>query len=79
LQEVAFDDPPTKHRRRRNRVSKDIRAKLNALDLERQPPKSKSKGIKKCTKEEPIEHTLPGDGVGGKAGKSFFVVQVGEV
>jgi hypothetical protein len=58
---------------------KDIRTKLNALDLERQPPKSKSKGIKKCTTEEPIDHTLPGDGVGGKAGKSFFVIQVGEV
>ncbi|KAL3808164.1 hypothetical protein ACHAXA_010650 [Cyclostephanos tholiformis] len=58
---------------------KDIRTKLNALDLERQPPKSKSKGNKKCTREEPQDHPLPGDGVSGKAGKSFFVVQVGEV
>jgi DNA-nicking Smr family endonuclease len=58
---------------------KDIRTRLNALDLERQPPKLKSKGNKKSTREEPIDHALPGEGVGGKAGKSFFVVQVGEV
>jgi hypothetical protein len=30
----------------------DIRTKLNALDRERQPPKSKSKCNKKCTREE---------------------------
>jgi hypothetical protein len=60
---------------------KDIRTKLNALDLERQPPKSKSKGGRKCTaKEEPIDHdALPESGVGGKAGRHHFVVQVGEV
>ena len=59
----------------------DIRKKLNALDLERQPPKDKSKCNKKCNtrKDEPKDQTLPGDGVGGKAGKSYFVVQVGEV
>ncbi|KAL3789137.1 hypothetical protein ACHAW5_007073 [Stephanodiscus triporus] len=59
---------------------KDIRMKLNALDLERQPPKSKNQGHKKGTKEEPDDQMLlPDSGVGGKAGKAYFVVQVGEV
>jgi hypothetical protein len=56
-----------------------IRMKLNALELDRQPPKLKSKYNTKGTRKEPNDQTLPGDGVGGKAGKSFFVVQVGEV
>jgi hypothetical protein len=59
---------------------KDIRTKLNALDLERQPPKSKNQGHKKSTKEESDDQMLlPNSGVGGKAGKAYFVVQVGEV
>jgi hypothetical protein len=57
----------------------DIRTKLNALDLQRQPPKSRSICSEKCMKEVPNDQTLPGDGIGGKAGKSYFVVQVGEV
>ncbi|KAL3769625.1 hypothetical protein ACHAW5_008506 [Stephanodiscus triporus] len=61
---------------------KDIRMRLNALDLERQPPKSKNKGIKKSAhaKEGPDDQMLlPESSLGGKAGKAYFVVQVGEV
>jgi hypothetical protein len=59
---------------------RDIRMKLNTLDIERQPPKSKNKGGRKCTKEEPIDlDALPRSGVGGRAGRHHFVVQVGEV
>jgi hypothetical protein len=46
----------------------DIRTKLNALDLQRQPPKSRSICSKKCMKEVPNDQTLPGDGISGKAG-----------
>jgi hypothetical protein len=58
----------------------EIRMKLNTLDIERQPPKSKNKGGRKCTKEEPIDlDAFPISGVGGKAGRHHFIVQVGEV
>jgi hypothetical protein len=54
--------------------------KLNTLNVERQPPKSMSKGGRKCAKEEPIDlDALPRSGVDGKAGRSNFIVQVGEV
>ncbi len=54
--------------------------KLNNLDIERPPPKSNNKGCRKCAKEEPIElDALPRSSVGGRAGRSHFVVQVGEV
>ena len=62
---------------------KDIRMRLNALDLERQPPKQKKKKKNKnksklfgCV-ELQVLPTNPG--VGGKAGKPYFPVQVGEV
>ncbi|KAL3768182.1 hypothetical protein ACHAW5_007916 [Stephanodiscus triporus] len=61
---------------------KDIRTRLNALDLDHQQPKSKNTGIKKSTptKEGPDDQMLLREsGVGGKAGKAYFVVQVGEV
>ena len=59
---------------------REIRLKLNILNIERQPPKSKSKVGRKCAKEDPIDHdALPRSGVGCKAGRSNFVVQVGEV
>ena len=59
---------------------REIRMKLNILNIERQPPKSKSKVGRKCAKEDPIDHdALPRSGVGCKAGRSNFVVQVGEV
>ena len=61
---------------------KEIRVRLNALDLERQPPKQKKKNKRKdkskvgCVDFQVLP-TKPG--VGGKAGKPFFPVQVGEV
>ena len=61
---------------------KEIRTRLNALDLERQPPKQKKKKNKKkknFNKEVIDFQMLPTSGVGGKAGKPRFEVQVGEV
>lgn len=60
---------------------KEIRIRLNALDLERQPPKQKrkSKREKKVKADEECQISLPKCGVGGKAGKPYFIVQVGEV
>lgn len=60
---------------------KEIRTRLNALDLERQPPKEKQKNKKKQKGAKTIERqmNLPHPGVGGKAGKPHFAVHVGEV
>ena len=54
--------------------------RLNTLDLERQQPKQKgkSKWKKKATVNADFQF-LPNSGVGGKAGKPNFIVQVGEV
>jgi len=57
---------------------KEIRRRLNALDLERQPPKQKKKNTKKAKAKVDLQ-ILPNFGVGGKAGKPYFIVQVGEV
>jgi len=59
---------------------KEIRTRLNALELERQPRKQKRKKkgktkIKHCVDNQ----ALPNSGIGGKAGKPYFIVQVGEV
>jgi hypothetical protein len=56
---------------------KEIRTELNALDLQCQPKKMKN-SIKKSS-DVAVGHTLPGPEIGGKAGKSHFVIQVGEV
>ena len=69
------------HEEVRSRL-KEIRTRLNALDLERQQPKKKRiKKRKKKTNQNVIEHQtmLANSGVGGKAGKPYFIVQVGEV
>lgn len=61
---------------------KDIRMRLNALDLERQPPKQKQKKKRKNKSEVGCIdfQVLPTNpGLGGKAGKPYFPVQVGEV
>jgi hypothetical protein len=58
---------------------KEIRMGLNALDLQCQPKKMKNIAGKKNTIQEAVNHSLPGPEIGGKAGKSHFVVQVGEV
>jgi uncharacterized membrane protein YheB (UPF0754 family) len=57
---------------------KEIRMKLNTLSLERQSPKSRKKKSKKSMKEEANHQIVADTGVGGKAGKPYFVVQVGE-
>jgi hypothetical protein len=59
---------------------KEIQTKLNALDLDCQLPKPKNRGSNaKCAKEEPNDQSLPEYGIGGKVGKPYFAVQVGEV
>jgi len=60
---------------------KEIRTRLNGLDLERQPPKQKRKSKRKKKNQENVDPQimLPNSGVGGKAGKPYFIVQVGEV
>ena len=59
---------------------KEIRNLLNALDLERQQPKQKEKHArKKTTKENIIDHAMPNSGSGGKAGKPYIIVQVGDI
>ena len=57
---------------------KEIRMGLNALDLQCQPKKMKNIAGKKNTIQEAVNHSLPGPEIGGKAGKSHFVIQVGE-
>jgi hypothetical protein len=57
---------------------KEIRTELNALDLQCQPKKMKNIAGKKNTIQEAVNHSLPGPEIGGKAGKSHFVIQVGE-
>eukprot|EP00584_Thalassiosira_punctigera_P003793 CAMPEP_0172538824 /NCGR_PEP_ID=MMETSP1067-20121228/10140_1 /TAXON_ID=265564 ORGANISM="Thalassiosira punctigera, Strain Tpunct2005C2" /NCGR_SAMPLE_ID=MMETSP1067 /ASSEMBLY_ACC=CAM_ASM_000444 /LENGTH=480 /DNA_ID=CAMNT_0013324399 /DNA_START=123 /DNA_END=1564 /DNA_ORIENTATION=+ len=57
---------------------KRIRTRLNALDLQRQPSKQKRHLKKKDTKQDVEWRTrLPCPGVGGKAGRPRFDVQVG--
>lgn len=61
---------------------KDIRMRLNALDLERQPPKQKKRNKRKNKSKVgfvDFQVLTTNPGVGGKAGKPFFPVQVGEV
>ena len=61
---------------------KDIRTRLAALTVERQPPKQKSKGRRKKKARDRADDGVPSlpcsDG-GPKAGKPFFRVHVGEV
>jgi len=59
---------------------KKIRMRLNYLDLERQPPKKKRKNKRKKSKGN-VERQIivSNSGVGGKAGQSCFMVQVGEI
>mmetsp|Transcript_24702 Transcript_24702/g.53529 ORF Transcript_24702/g.53529 Transcript_24702/m.53529 type:complete len:475 (+) Transcript_24702:212-1636(+) len=60
---------------------KEIRTRLNALELERQPPKQRRNDgkEKKAKRNAEYEINLPNSGVGGKVGKPYFMVQVGEV
>lgn len=59
---------------------KAIRNRLNALGLERQPPKQKKNNKRKGkTKEIADSRILFNPGTVGKAGKSRFIIHVGEV
>ena len=57
---------------------KEIRQRLNALSLERTKPKQK-KIQSKVAKLEVVDNPLVDDQLGGKAGKTQFIIQVGEV
>ena len=58
---------------------KEIRQRLNAMNLERTKPKPKKKSKVEQTAVEVVDNPL-GDGqLGGKAGKTQFIIQVGEV
>jgi len=58
---------------------KEIRQRLNALNLERTKPKQRT-SPSKATKPVEVVDNLIGDGqLGGKAGKTQFIIQVGEV
>ena len=59
---------------------KEIRTRLNSLDIERQLPKRKRKGKRRGKVKHNVHdlQMLPHPGIGGKAGKSSFHVQVGE-
>lgn len=55
-----------------------IRQRLNLLDLECSHPKTKARPQERPVAVNPVDN--PGtDGFGGKAGKVFFAVQIGEV
>ena len=60
---------------------KQIRNYLNLFDLERKPPKLKVKSTRKNKKSKAVvvNDILPNLGIGGKAGKPYFMVQVGDV
>lgn len=61
---------------------KGIRMRLNTLDLKQQTPKQKRKNkTKKKTQKNVVDHQMMfrNYGIGGKAGKPYFAVHVGEV
>jgi len=58
---------------------KSIRQRLNSLAIDRTLPKRKCPSGKRHTMvPESVGPILPTDGIGGKAGKTQFLVQVGE-
>ncbi len=61
-------------------IFKEIRQKLDALNLERTKPKSKRNNIKNnvTTATTPIDNPS-NEGLGGKAGKTHYAIHVGEV
>jgi len=59
---------------------KEIRQRLNALNLERTKPKQKRIQTKTTKSVEVVDNPLDDDQLlGGKAGKTQFIIQVGEV
>ena len=59
---------------------REIRQRLAAMNLERTLPKErkKKKQPKPAVPVDPVRNP-PEDGIGGKAGKTFFIIQVGEI
>jgi len=59
---------------------KEIRQRLNAMNLERTKPKKRTSPSKSQSAVEVVDNPLADDDqVGGKAGKTQFIIQVGEV
>jgi len=59
---------------------KEIRQRLNAMNLERTKPKQKKSTQTKTTEPvEVVDNPLSDGQLGGKAGKTQFIIQVGEV
>ena len=59
---------------------KEIRQRLNAMNLERTKPKQKRIQSKTTDAVEVVDNPLGDDGqLGGKAGRAQFIIQVGEV
>jgi len=58
---------------------KEIRQRLNAMNLERTKPKQRTSPSKKIESIEVVDNPLCTDELGGKAGKTQFIIQVGEV
>lgn len=57
---------------------RDIRQRLNAMGLQRTLPKQRKKQAKPEPAIKRVDNPLI-EGIGGKAGKSYFIIQVGEV
>ena len=57
---------------------KEIRQELDAMNLQRTAPKERKRQQKSEPEDEPIANPSA-DGLGGKAGRSQFIVQVGDV
>ena len=57
---------------------KDIRTRLNALNLERQPPKRRKAAKREKARDGADSRIAPDAAAGGKAGRAQFLVRVGE-
>ena len=58
---------------------KEIRQRLNAMNLVKTKPKQRSMQPKTTEPVEVVDNPLSDDQLGGKAGKTQFIIQVGEV
>jgi len=58
---------------------KEIRQRLNVLNLERTKPKQRTSPSKATKTVEVVDNPLDDGQLGGKAGKTQFIIQVGEV
>ena len=60
-------------------IFKEIRQRLNAMNLERTKPKQRITPSKTTIPMKVVDNPLSNDQLGGKAGKTQFIIQVGEV